>query len=103
MSLQMATFHSVLWRRNSPLRVYRLPCWLSGKESTAMQETQERQVQEDPHGGGPLQYSCLGFSRQDREAWQATVHRATKSQTGLKQLSMHARVCVCVCVCIYEK
>jgi len=28
--------------------VYRLPCWLSGKESTAMQKTQERQVQEDP-------------------------------------------------------
>ena len=26
----------------------------------------------------------------DREAWQAIVHRVTKSQTGLKQLSMHA-------------
>ena len=34
-------------------------------------------------GGGhdnPLQYSCLGNSM-DREAWQAIVHRVTKSQT----------------------
>ena len=34
----------------------------------------------------PLQYSCLENSL-DREAWQATVHRVAKSQTGLKQLS----------------
>ena len=26
----------------------------------------------------------------DRGAWQATVHRVTKSQTQLKQLSVHA-------------
>ena len=26
----------------------------------------------------------------DREAWQATVHKVIKSQTRLKQLSMHA-------------
>ena len=25
----------------------------------------------------------------DREAWQATVHSVTKSQTGLKQLSKY--------------
>ena len=34
-------------------------------------------------GGGhgkPLQYSCLGNSM-DKGAWQATVHRVTKSQT----------------------
>ena len=40
-------------------------------------------------GGGqsnPLQYSCLENSF-DRGAWQATVHRVAKSQTGLKQLS----------------
>ena len=30
--------------------------------------------------GYPLQYSCLESSM-DREAWQATVHRVTKSQT----------------------
>ena len=28
----------------------------------------------------------------DRGAWQATVHRVTKSQTGLKQLSIHAHI-----------
>ena len=27
----------------------------------------------------------------DKGAWRATVHGVTKSQTGLKQLSMHAR------------
>ena len=34
----------------------------------------------------PLQYSCLE-NPMDREAWWATVHRVTKSQTRLKQLS----------------
>ena len=35
-----------------------------------------------------LQYSFLENST-DRGAWQATVHRAIKSQTQLKQLRMH--------------
>ena len=35
------------------------------------------------------QYSCLENAR-DRGAWQATVHRAAKSQTQLKWLSTHA-------------
>ena len=41
-----------------------------------------------PEGGhgNLLQYSCPE-NPMDREAWQATVHRVTKSQTGLKQLS----------------
>ena len=34
----------------------------------------------------PLQCSCLE-NPTDRGAWQATVHRVTKSRTGLKQLS----------------
>ena len=33
--------------------------------------------------GNPLQYSCLK-NPNDRGAWQATVHRAAKSQTQLK-------------------
>ena len=33
--------------------------------------------------GNPLQYSCLG-NPMDRGAWQATVHRVTKSWTRLK-------------------
>ena len=36
----------------------------------------------------PLQYSCLE-NPMDRGAWRATVHRVAKSQTRLKQLSMH--------------
>ena len=36
--------------------------------------------------GNPLQYFCLQ-SAMDREAWPATVHRVTQSQTQLKQLS----------------
>ena len=41
--------------------------------------------------GNPLQYSCLE-NPMHRGAWQATVHRVAKSQTRLKQLSMHARI-----------
>ena len=36
--------------------------------------------------GNPLQYSCLE-NPMDRGVWWATVHRVTKSQTQLKQLS----------------
>ena len=36
--------------------------------------------------GSPLQYSCLE-NPMDRGAWQATIHRVTKSWTQLKQLS----------------
>ena len=44
--------------------------------------------------GNPLQYSCLENSR-DREAWWVPVHGAAKSQTWLKQLSMHACADIC--------
>ena len=47
--------------------------------------------------GNPLQYSCLEKPR-DRGAWRATVHRVTKSRTGLKQLSTHAGWLFC-CYC----
>ena len=36
--------------------------------------------------GNPFQYSCLE-NFMDREAWWATVHGITNSQTRLKQLS----------------
>ena len=39
--------------------------------------------------GNPLQYSSLE-NFMDRRARRATVHRVTKSQTQLKQPSMHA-------------
>jgi len=38
--------------------------------------------------GNPLQYSCLE-NPTDRGAWQATVHRVTKSQTRLNQLKSY--------------
>jgi len=40
--------------------------------------------------GNPLQYSCLQ-NPLDGEAWWATVHRVTKSQTWQNRFSMHAR------------
>ena len=40
--------------------------------------------------GNPLQYSCLE-NPIDRGAWWATVHRAGKSWTQLKQHNMHAQ------------
>ena len=44
--------------------------------------------------GNPLQFSCLE-NPIDRGAWQATVHRVTRSWTQVKQLSMHARLDDC--------
>ena len=46
--------------------------------------------QEDPleKNGNPLQYFRLE-NPMDRGAWRAIVHRVAKSQTRLKQLSMH--------------
>ena len=41
--------------------------------------------------GNPLQYSCLE-NPMDRGARWATVHRAAKSWTLLKQLSTHSKV-----------
>ena len=41
--------------------------------------------------GYPLHYFCMENSM-DRGAWQATVHRVTKSQTWLKLLSTHAHI-----------
>ena len=61
-----------------------IPQWLSGEESAC----NAGDVGSTPGwgrscGGGsgnPLQCSCLESSI-DREAWQATVHRVTKSWT----------------------
>ena len=78
---------------------YGLPWWLIGKESTCyagatgdMGSTPGRG--RSPGGGSwqghgnPLQYSCLE-NPMDRGAWQAAVHRVTKSRTWLKRLSTH--------------
>ena len=68
----------------------------SGKESTC--QCRSHRVGLIPGSGGyfgvgngnPLQYSCLE-NPMDRQAWRATVHGVTKSQTQLKQLSMRAQ------------
>ena len=64
-----------------------LPWWLSSKESACSAEdlTWISGLERSPGGGhgNPLQYSCL------ENPWWAIVHRIAKSQTWLKQLSMH--------------
>ena len=65
------------------------------KNPPAMQEPQKTQVQslgqEDPLEEGIANHSSILAWRNpmDRGAWRATVHRAAKSQTRLKQLSTH--------------
>ena len=65
------------------------------KNPSAMQEKLETWIRSVVQGRFPgerhdnsLQYSCLE-NPMDRGAWQATVHRVTKSRTRLKQWSMH--------------
>ena len=79
-----------LWREGG------FPGSASGKEPTCqMQETKEIQVWslglEDTLEKEMASHSIiLGLeSPMDREAWQATIHVITKSQTRLKQLSTH--------------
>ena len=40
----------------------------------------------------PIVSILKGHCTMDRGAWQATVHRVAKSQTGLKQLSTHTHI-----------
>ena len=56
-----------------------LPSWLSGKESTAGDESSIRGLGTS-HGeenGHPLQYTCLE-NPMDRRIWRATVHGDAK-------------------------
>ena len=76
-----------------------LPCGSVGKESTcsALDSGDMGSISElgrSPGGGhgSSLQYSCLKIPM-DRGAWQATVHRVTKSQTRLKQMSTLNHTC----------
>ena len=62
--------------------------WLSGKESTAGDTGDMGSITglgRSPKGGhgNPLQYTCLENTK-ERGAWQAIVHRVTKSWTQLK-------------------
>ena len=57
-----------------------------------MQETQVRSLGwEDPlekEMATHSSYSCLG-NPMDRGAWRATIHGIAKSQTGLRDLTLH--------------
>ena len=52
--------------------------------------------------GNPLPYSCLE-NPLDRRAWWATVLGVAKSQTCLKQLSMHVLCFQEGCILVKEK
>ena len=76
-----------------------LPWWLNGKESPCDAEDAGYPGSVPGWGrfpgeghGNPFGYSCLENSK-DRGAWQATVHRVTKSQTQLKQLNTQDVCC----------
>ena len=60
--------------------------WLSSKESTC--NAGDLDLIPGAGHGNPLQYSCLA-NPMDRGAWWATAHGVTKSQTRLRQLSIH--------------
>ena len=67
------------------------PGGASGKEPTGQRRRPSIPGSGRSPGGGngnPLQYSCLE-NPMDRGVWQATVHRAAKSQPRLKGLSTH--------------
>ena len=72
---------------------YRLPHWLSSKESAcnAGDPGLIPGLGRSPGGGrgNPLQYSCLENSRQCIFLAGYTLHCVTKSRTWLKQLSIH--------------
>ena len=66
------------------LETFRLPKWLSGKES-AYQAGDPGSIlglERSPGEGNvnPFQYSCLGNSM-DKGAWQATVHEIAEPDT----------------------
>ena len=63
---------------------------LSAKEGDLRDTGSNLGLGRSPGGGQAnlIQDSCLE-NPMDRGAWQATVHRVTKSQSRLKRLSMH--------------
>ena len=82
--------HGSLFRVHAPYKKPGLPRWLSGKNLPAIQKMQEMlRVQslgwEDPNldvleKGTPTHCSFLALENpMERGAWQATVHRVTKS------------------------
>ena len=69
---------------------FRLPQWLSSKESACWAASPAPGSERYPGGvyGNPLQCSCLE-NPIERGVWLAAVQRVTKSWTQLKQLRTH--------------
>ena len=91
------------WSDAAAATIKIVPWWLSDKESTCKAgDMVSIPVLGSSHGdgnGNPLWYSCLDNSV-DRGAWWVTVHRVTKSQIQVMQLSTltHALVyCIFAC------
>ena len=81
-------FYKNFWASQVALEVKNPPANAGGSRDAVLITGLGR----SPEGGhgNPLQYSCLKNSM-DRGAWQATVHRVTKSQTRLRH-DMHKHV-----------
>ena len=77
----MCYFHLLFF--TSPNRLYGLPWWLSGKESTCQCRRRGFDPRVEKIQGNPLQYSGLG-NPMDRGAWWARVHRVAKCWIGMK-------------------
>ena len=83
--------NSALWHLKTNYRKiyikFGLPLWLNSKDSTCnagdLYSVPGSGRSPGAGHGNPLQYSCLE-NPLDREAWRATGHRASKSQTRLK-------------------
>ena len=77
-----------IWLSQVALAVKKLPA-NAGDKRKGLDPWSGRSPAGEGHGK-PLQYSCLE-NPMERGAWQNTVHRVTKSQILLKQVSMHTR------------
>ena len=70
--------------------LFRVLCWLSGKQSSAnagdVGSIPGSGKSPGEGNGNPFQYSCLGNPR-DRGAWPATVHAVTKESDTTEGLN----------------
>ena len=71
-------------------QTHRLPCWLSGTDSTQCRRHKlDLWAGRSPGegSGAPLQYSCLG-NPMNKGDWCATAHGITKESDTSEQLSL---------------
>ena len=94
LSLPYCSFHySPIWMLSSLSCIFAtkgktFPDGSDGKESACNAGGQGSIPGSGRSLGNPLQYSCLE-NFMDRRAWQAIVHRVTKSQTRLRDQYFH--------------